>query len=266
MTDADGRPLLHLRFIGEGAFGLAEFTRVQSFSMPTSRAWFLDGYRIVPHLPDLRPLRDVLANSSREDAKAWLAKSMAILRATESPPIATVSGCAGDTQVGEHICQTLQNLQTRIGGLFPEPPVWLPNLSAPMFSGSRKTIRSALSHAFGYWHWQVGANGTLHRFHLEANWGGLSWPELEIAAFLLEHRLGPEVLAAMIVSGVVESTQEKAVIASLPAATQLWLQGCLRELRQLTPTGAALWREDLFSLWAVLSQYSDLLKYHGISV
>ena len=266
VTGADGTPLLHMRFVGEGTFGQAEFRRVQRSSATSGEAWFLDGYRVVSHLHALRPLFEVLANASPTEVTVWIVKAIDILRSSASLPIATVLGCAGEIRIGERICKTLEILQRRIGGVLPEPPVWLRKLSVPVFGGSCLPVRSALSHAFGYWHWQVGADGTLHRFHIESNWGGLSWHELEIAAFLLEHRQGPEALRIMIASGVVDATQWQAVIASLPVALQLWLQGCLRELRQLSPTGAALWREDLSTLWATLARYSDFVNYPRVKV
>jgi hypothetical protein len=77
-------------------------------------------------------------------------------------------------------------------GRFPEMPEPLPALLSsptPWLGQSGKAIRSSLRYACGSWHWQVDDSGKLHRFQLEANWGDVSFPELELAAFSLENCL-----------------------------------------------------------------------------
>ncbi|WP_189535867.1 hypothetical protein [Paludibacterium paludis] len=259
VTGDDGRPLLHLRFIGEGAFGAAEFRRVQALAAAQGEAWFLDGYRIAAHQPGLRPLSGILAEADAVSRRTWLARCAALLRDSRDRPLARVGECAGDLRVGERAGAVLASLRARIGGVLPPPPSWLPALRLPVFAGSREPVRGALTHAFGDWHWQARPDGTLRRFHLEANWGGVSWPELDAASFLLAHRLGPEALEAMIAGGALEASRRDSIALSMPVAAWLWLDGCRRDLRQISPDGAALWREDLSSLWSVLSQYTDLI-------
>ncbi|MDE9571741.1 hypothetical protein, partial [Xenorhabdus bovienii] len=85
--------------------------------------------------------------------------------------------------------------------------------------------------------WQVGKDGHLYRFHQEANWGGISWPELEIAVFLLVYQLPPATLQLICNSNQTENDNLPVIFTSLPVALLLLLDGFRREIRQFSSIG-----------------------------
>ncbi|CAK8743213.1 hypothetical protein SODG_006349 [Sodalis praecaptivus] len=71
ITDPSGNPLMHLRFIGENAYGLAEFGRLKQACAASAQAAFMDGYHITQHLHGLRPLRALLAHANGPERRRW---------------------------------------------------------------------------------------------------------------------------------------------------------------------------------------------------
>lgn len=261
VLDRAGQPMLHLRFVGEGLFGLAEFQRVQRLGIRDDEAWFADGYRVATHIPGLRPLREALARASPVEATALLARCAKALCCCAEQPLAVLEGrLPGAIRVGERIGALLGRLRERTGVVLDLPPVlaWLPEFVVPAFGASRQLVLSSLRYAWGHWHWQVMPDGALRRFHLEANWGGPSWPELEVAAFLLEHRLGPASLHGLR-GDTALGLQEEVLAASLPVAALLLLEGHCRELSQVSRDGGVLLRDDLSALWQALALYTDFI-------
>lgn len=260
--DDMGQPLLHLRFVGAGPFGLAEFQRVQQMAAEPVRAWFIDGYRIAAHIPATRPLRERLAHASQPEINRLLERCAEVLqRTTDHDPRAQIIGTPARRTPGKALCAALAQLGTQIGVTLALPTslAWIATATIPAFGPQNQPIHSSLCYAHGDWHWQVTPDGKVHRFHLEATWGGVSWQELETAVFVLEHRLSPANLTTLLKYTGSASAQTLATVsASLPAATGLLIDSWRRTLRQVSPAGKAQFLEDLSSLWDVLGQYTDL--------
>ncbi|NHB92783.1 hypothetical protein [Photorhabdus cinerea] len=260
VTDQNETPLLHVRFIGESVYGLAEFRRTEQFDTKHRNAWFLDGYHIAEHLPGLRPLRDLMAEATNTAYSTWLTQCNAIIELISRSPLVNVTGQLSLVPIGISISNAWRRLQCRIGeNTLPDLPFWLCSLNIPPFAGSIRPIRSSLSHAFGDWHWQVDNDGHLYRFHQEANWGGVSWPELEIAAFVLVHQLSPTTLQLICNSRQEWGNEPQVIFASLPVAALLLLEGFYREVRQFSEVGKVRLCEDLARLCQTLAQYHDLI-------
>jgi hypothetical protein len=185
-----GDVLLHLRFIGESAFGRAEFERVQEM-IPARRAWFLDGYLVTEDIGPAESFRvrfHAVSPSVREDLLVQVADWLTVMT---RQPMAQAHGSPVVLALWPRWSAIMDLLHARCGRL----PEMLQSLRAllstptPWLGQSGKAIRSSLRYACGAWHWQVDGQGKLHRFQLEANWGDVSFPELELAAFSLENCL-----------------------------------------------------------------------------
>ncbi|AHF79350.1 putative, antibiotic synthase (plasmid) [Sodalis praecaptivus] len=258
ITDPSGNPLMHLRFIGENAYGLAEFGRLKQVCAASAQAAFMDGYHITQHLHGLRPLRALLAHANGSERRRWLLQSRHSIENISHPPLARVAGQRSRVPIGEMLNRLWQRLQTRMGQEpAPALPSWLCSLTIPPFGGSLRPIRSSLRYAWGEWHWQGDAEAGLHRFHQNANWGDVSWPELEIAAFLLVHHLPFETLHLMDDDKHYAPPTVDIVAASLPAAACVILSGINREVRQFSARGKARLREDLSLLAQQLIRYRE---------
>lgn len=192
IISSDGKTLLHLRFIGEGIFGRAEFERVREMSSADD-AWFVDGYAITK---DIGPTQrfdqyyHICSSRARSELLIKVAKKIAIkleqavayyyqdpiwiplVRRWESV-IADIRELCGYDPTDE-ISAALR--------VFLHTPVPWPGRLGSVF-------RSSLSYTCGGWHWQVDGYGHVHQFQIEANWGGTSFIELEIAVFVLENKL-----------------------------------------------------------------------------
>ncbi|MEM5331734.1 hypothetical protein VSR34_35015 [Paraburkholderia sp. JHI2823] len=188
----DGRALLHLRFIGEGVFGRAEFQRVRNMN-GACQGWFVDGYAVTVDVGSTRSFRERFhagSPSVRADLMAqaanWLglAAQQVIAHATDSPVAMAL---------GPRWLAVLATMRERCGydplPEVPEPMGVFLMQPVPWPGRTGRVIRSSLRYACGDWHWQVDIHGRLHRFQLEANWGDVSFPELELAAFILENQL-----------------------------------------------------------------------------
>ncbi|MCT8342085.1 hypothetical protein LG003_04110 [Photorhabdus kleinii] len=265
VTDKHETPLLHLRFIGESTYGLTEFNRVKQVNTAHPKAWFLDGYHIAQHLPGLRPLRDLMAETPHENHQVWLTQCNAIIQSVSQSPLIDIVGQLPQIPIGAAIRNAWERLQHKMGKSklsehkLPDLPIWLDSLNIPPFAGSTRPIRSSLSYAFGDWHWQVGNDGHLYRFHQEANWGGISWTELEIAVFLLVYQLPPATLQLMCNSNQTENDNSPVIFTSLPVALLLLLDGFRREVRQFSPIGKMRACEDLTLLFQTFIQYHNLI-------
>lgn len=186
----DGRALFHLRFVGDGVFGRAEFLRVQEIDS-ARRAWFIDGYTVTVDIGAARPFREQFHSAStpaRADLLAqaahWLtALTRHVVAQAYKSPVVMELGSRWSAMVSamQELCGSSLDLPESLRAFLARPLPWL--------GRSSKAIRTSTRYACGGWHWQVDAQGRLHRFQLEANWGDVSFPELELAAFALENRL-----------------------------------------------------------------------------
>ncbi|OTA21865.1 Neamine phosphoribosyltransferase [Xenorhabdus beddingii] len=260
VTDRHEKPLLHLRFIGESIYGLTEFNRIKQANTAHPKAWFFDGYHISQHLPGLRPLRDLIAETSHENQQVWFTQCNTVIQSTSQSPLMVISGQLPQIPIGAAIRHAWERLQHKIGEYkLPDLPIWLNSLNIPLFAGSTRPRRSSLSHAFGDWHWQIDNDGHLYRFQQEANWGGISWPELEMAVFLLVYQLPPTTLQLLYSDNKAENDNSPVIYTSLPVALLLLLDGFRRDVRQFSPIGKIRLCEDITLLFQTLTQYHDLI-------
>ena len=185
-----GDVLLHLRFIGESVFGRAEFERVQEMNR-ARRAWFLDGYLVTEDIGPAESFQKRFHAANASVRADLLMQAADWLTVMTRQPMAKVHGSPVALALWPQWAAIIDLLRVRCGRL-PQTPQALRALMStptPWLGQSGKAIRSSLRYACGAWHWQVDAQGRLHRFQLEANWGDVSFPELELAAFCLENRL-----------------------------------------------------------------------------
>lgn len=298
---ADRRPLLHLRFIGEGVFGEAEFQRVQALQ-PGRRAWFIDGYGVTADIGPTTPLAERLRTCDGATRAALLDQCADLLSALMRDAIAeTPSGEHGASHPGRMSgADGMSGTRAAVrmagtGGMRDDiadaPPMFrtgeaplgietrwpafarqladrglsLPEtgealhafLARPVrrLGETGLALRTSLRHACGAWHWQIDAQARVHRFQLEANWGRISWPELEVAACLLALRLSAadgRRLAARC------GLAWPAVRDTLPLAAATLGEAMLRGTRAFGVGGRARFMDDLRSLVAATGELAEL--------
>lgn len=192
IRDRRGQVFLHLRFIGESVFGRAEFDRVQKIG-PTEAAWLIDGYAITVDIGSASEFRRQFSIENQSGRADLIRQAANWLIAPESLTVAHSSDSLGFIATRPRWF-TLANIVHQRFGFDP-----LHELSAslcaflfepvPWPGRTRRLFRSSLRYGCGGWHWQVDRGKKLHRFQLEANWGDVSYLELEVAVFALENAL-----------------------------------------------------------------------------
>ncbi|MGW8142274.1 hypothetical protein [Sphingomonas zeae] len=255
VADAAGQPLLHLRFIGETPFGPSEHKRAARLAVAPVAGWFVDGYCVARHEAGLQSVRERLAGADR--AAVLDGCSAQLLRLTGEP----VAQARGQTRrpIGPMLLRRLALLSEEHGvpGRLPREVAWLVEAAADGRS-SGSLLRSSLRHAGGAWHWQVDPAGRVRRFHLEAGWGGVSWPELEVASFALEHRLEARLLARLL-AACDRVAQPEDVARSLPAAALLSLDAIHRAARRPSVVDVDRLAADIGDLLDGVTVLSELL-------
>jgi phosphoribosyltransferase len=248
----DGRALLHLRFVGEGVFGRAESRRVQDMDS-TRPAWFIDGYAVTVDIGAARPFREqfhAASPSVRADLLVQTANWLTVLTRqvighAHNSPVVMALGPRWSAIVGamRERCGPLLEVPEPLGAFLARPVPWL--------GRTGRAIRSSLRYACGGWHWQVDYQGRLHRFQLEANWGDVSFPELELAAFTLENRLAladARHLASL--CGLAYSSVQD----SLPLAALTIAEARMRSVRTLSDGGRIALCQDFHQLLMTTSE------------
>jgi hypothetical protein len=121
--------------------------------------------------------------------------------------------------------------------------------------GAGRAFRSSLRYSSGGWHWQVDRHGRLHRFQLEANWGDISFPELELAAFILENRLAIEDAGqlASLCGLAWSSVRESLSLAALTIA-----ESRVRSVRIPSNSGRITLCEDFHQLIRTISELAEI--------
>ncbi len=243
VTDASGTPRLQLRFVGEGAHGRAEHERANALAGSPS-GWFMDGYRIVPQIDGLRPLREALAAADELRRASLLAACARWLRTLAAQPLAYAPDGRIVRPVAAELADRLRRLNERFGLSLAVPEALrdLDRARVPLWGGAGRAIRSSLRYSHAHWHWQLGADGTVHRFQAEANWGSVSCLELEIASFAIEHGLAPAAVRLLAAQCDVPCEQ---VLEQLPAAALLSIAALAREVRVVDEQGRARMRTDV---------------------
>ncbi|WP_442807777.1 hypothetical protein [Trinickia soli] len=251
VCDSRGQALMHLRFIGEGVFGRAELQRVQEMDC-TRPAWFIDGYAVTVDIGRSQSFREQFHESSPSTRADLLAQTANWLNVLAGQVTARAHNNSVVTALGPRWESVLAAMQARCGerpalsrqlGEFLAQPV-------PWLGQTGRAIRSSLRYACGDWHWQVDEQGRLHRFQLETNWGDVSFPELELGAFLVENRLArtdAHHLASL--CGLVYSS----VRESLSLAAVTIAEARLRSVRTLSERGRIALRRDFDELLATAS-------------
>lgn len=251
---SDGKTLLHLRFVGESVFGRAEFLRVQNMD-GAPPAWFVDGYVVTVDIGAARPFREqfhAASPSVRADLLAqvtnWLtiAARQVVAHAPDSPMgVETGSRWSAIVKVMRARCGCDPLLE------IPQPFGAFLAVAVPWPGKTGRAIRSSLRYACGDWHWQVDSQGKLHRFQLEANWGDVSFPELELAAFALENRLAlADARYLSSLCGLAYSSVQKCL--SLAALTIA--EARVRSVRTLSDDGRIALCQDFHQLIRTTSQ------------
>lgn len=261
---SEGDALLHLRFIGEGVFGCAEFERVRKMDS-TSAAWLVDGYVITVDIGATRSFQEQFhasSSSGRADllrqAASWLTvpEWQTIAHTFNSPVVMALDprwSVMADTMREHCGFDRLQEISEPLRAFLMKPVPWP--------GGQGRVLRSSLRYGSGGWHWQVDRHARLHRFQLEANWGDTSFPELEVAAFILENRLAIEdagqlaSLCGLAWSGVRESLS----LAALTIA-----ESRVRSVRILSDSGRTTLCEDFHQLIKTTSELAEIDPLLGI--
>lgn len=254
----DGNALLHLRFIGEGVFGRAEFERVRKIGA-TDAAWFVDGYAITVDIGSTRSFQELFHTADQPtrtdlllqaanwlDVPAW----QTIAQTNQSPVVLALGprwSAMADTMRVRCGCDPLQETSEALNEFLSGPVPW------PGRSG--RVFRSSLRYGSGGWHWQVDRHGRLHRFQLESNWGDISFPELELAAFILENRLAIEDAGQLAtLCGLTWSS----VRESLSLAALTIVESRVRSVRILSESGRITLCEDFHQLIRTTSELAEI--------
>lgn len=254
----DGDALLHLRFIGEGVFGRAEFERVREMRS-TGTAWLVDGYAITADIGATRTFQEQFHAASQprrtdllHQAAKWLAVPawQTIAHTYHSPVVRALDprwSAMADTMRERCGCDPLQEISEPLRAFLVEPVPW------PGRAG--RAFRSSLRYASGGWHWQVDRHGRLHRFQMEANWGDISFPELEVAAFILENRLAIEDAGELAsLCGLAWSS----VRESLSLAALMIAESRVRSVRITSDSGRITLCEDFHQLIRTTSELAEI--------
>lgn len=254
----DGGALLHLRFIGDGVFGRAEFERVRRMGA-TGAAWLVDGYAITVDIGAKRSFQEQFHAASqprRADLLLQVAKWLAIpawetiAHTHHSPVVMALDprwSAMADTMRKRCGCDPLHEISEPLSAFLTEPVPW------PGRAG--RAFRSSLRYGSGGWHWQVDQHGTLHRFQLEANWGDISFPELELAAFILENRLAIEDAGQLVsLCGLAWSS----VRESFSLAALMIVESRIRSVRVPSDTGRITLCEDFHQLIRTTSELAEI--------
>lgn len=259
VASSDNQPLLHLRFIGEGVFGRAEFERAQRLDQ-RRQAWFVDGYCVTEDIGPSRLLRDELpaaATAGRADLLHQCADWMTRLTRESNARI------HGDSmELALHARWAALRNAVRAHGC-PLPPAgeslrrFLEN-PVRRFGRTGLSTRSSLRYACGAWHWQVDERGRVHRFQVEANWGDYSWPELELAAFLLANRV--DLASAKSISALCALPYED-VQGCISFAALVIGEAMVRSVKTLSEQGCSLFLEDFQALLAAVCELVEIENF-----
>ncbi|AZF21563.1 hypothetical protein C4J91_2813 [Pseudomonas sp. R3-52-08] len=256
----DGEVLLHLRFIGEGLFGRAEFERVRKMGT-TAAAWLVDGYAITVDIGPTRSFQEEfhIANRPRRadlllQAANWLTvpAQQTIAHTYHSPVVMDLDprwSAMADTMQERCGCDPLQEISEPLSAFLAEPVPW-PGQAGTVF-------RSSLRYSSGGWHWQVDQHGRLHRFQLEANWGDVSFPELELAAFILENHLSIEDAGQL---ASLCGLAWLSVRESLSLAALMIIESRVRSVRIPSDSGRITFYEDFHKLIRTTSELAEISK------
>ncbi|RON07318.1 hypothetical protein BK659_18725 [Pseudomonas brassicacearum] len=254
----DGDALLHLRFIGEGVFGRAEFERMRKMGA-TGAAWLVDGYAITIDIGATRSFQEQFHTASQPrradlllQAANWLTvpARQTIAHTYHSPVVMPLDprwSAMADTMRERCGCDPLQEISEPLSAFLAEPVPW------PGRAG--RAFRSSLRYGSGGWHWQVDQHGRLHRFQLDANWGDVSFPELELAAFILENRLAIEDAGQLAsLCGLAWSS----VRESLSLAALMIVESRVRSVRIPSESGRITLCEDFHQLIRTTSELAEI--------
>lgn len=255
---SDGSALLHLRFIGEGVFGRAEFERVRKM-IPTRATWLVDGYVITVDIGATRSFQEQFHSSSGSRRADLLLQAASLLAVPEWQIIAhtfnspVVMALDPRWSVMANImrercsCDRLQEISEPLRAFLVEPVPWP--------GGEGRVFRSSLRYGSGGWHWQVDRHARLHRFQLEANWGDISFPELEVAAFILENRLAIEDAGqlASLCGLAWRNVRESLSLAALTIA-----ESRVRSVKMLSDSGRTTLCEDFHKLIKTTSELAEI--------
>lgn len=254
----EGHVLLHLRFIGEGVFGRAEFERVRKM-MASGGSWLVDGYAITTDIGESRSFQEKFHAASQTIRDGLLVQVANWLRVAAGQVVAHIHHSPMVMALDLRWLAVIETVRElfRFDPLheISEPLKDYLILPLPWPGTSGKTFRSSLRYACGGWHWQVDQQGVLHRFQLEANWGDISFLELELAAFILENHLGIKdgqqlaSLCGLAWSGVQESL-------SLAALTIM--ESRVRSVRIPSDSGCLIFRNDFHQLIRTLSEFAEI--------
>lgn len=254
----NGKDLFHLRFIGEGVFGRAEFYRVQNMRLRAA-AWLVDGYVVTADIGVKRSFQEQFHAedySGRTNlllqAANWLASSncQSVGFTFHSPVVMTLErrwSAILDIMLAFCNYDYSQEISAHLRAFLASPVPW------PGRTGM--TFRSSLRYGSGGWHWQVDDTGRLHRFQLETNWGDISFYELEVGVFILENRLAIEdAMQLILLCGLAWiSVREILSLAALTIA-----ESRVRSIRKLTSRGRILLREDFHQLIKVMYELTEI--------
>ncbi|MEB0028243.1 hypothetical protein QN375_21085 [Pseudomonas sp. MH9.2] len=254
----DGDALLHLRFIGEGVFGRAEFERVRRMGA-TGTAWLVDGYAITVDIGPTLSFQEqfhAASPSRRADlllqAANWLAApTCETIAHAHHSPVAMALGPRWSAMAGamRNRCgyDPLQEISEPLSAFLAAPVPW------PGRAG--RAFRSSLRYSSGGWHWQVDQHGNLHRFQLEASWGDISFLELELAAFILENRLSIEDAGQLaLLCGLAWSS----VRESLSLAALIIVESRVRSVRVPSDKGRITLCDDFHQLIRTTSELAEI--------
>lgn len=254
----DGDVLLHLRFIGEAVFGRAEFERMRKMGA-TDAAWLVDGYAITIDIGATRSFQEQFRSASQQRRSDLLLQAANWL----TVPARQTTACTYRSPVLmalEPRWSAMANSMRECCGSdplheMPGPLRAFLMASVPWPGRVGKTFRSSLRYGIGSWHWQLDQHGRLHRFQLEANWGDVSFLELEVAVFILENRLAIEAAGQLAsLCGLVWSS----VRESLSLAALMIGESRIRSVRIPSEHGRITLCEDFHQLISTTSELAEI--------
>jgi len=258
----EGSKLLHLRFIGEYAFGRAEFSRIQR-QCPTREAWLVDGYVITADIgisKSFISLYETEVEKVRDDLLQQAARWLVL-------PLSNCTGYAHNGRLilslGARWVSVARKIRERLGidikkilpkaiQIFLVRPVPWPGAQGGLFP-------SSIRYSSGSWHWQVDLSGRLHRFQLEANWGDISFLELEVSVFILENHLAIDDSQKLTILCGLEWSS---VLDSLPLAILIIIESRVSSVRLPSDNGCLLFKRDLLRLMMTAVELAEL-NVHG---
>ena len=230
----NGEPRYHIKFIGQGVFGEAEYEKIKRFQdMSPLIAAYQDGYLVTEYKKGLSDFKLVYHMEQRREEKKQLLQQAAHYFDLQQE-YAAKAECRhlGKNKLEQFIRKLCDEFQIAQNIYFEE------TINSWMHHKRNNTlcIRSSLPYAPEYWHWQVqqlSAGYKVYKFHIDSIWGKVVSLETELASFLIVNDIELEDMC-YICKQLQYPMDVLQILSHVPEAIMYSLQPLLRRKNEFT--------------------------------